>query len=72
MAVKCPVCEKQRNSSLKAARHIFGTGDRHHKAWVNSQGVSYTDLLIRQAIETGNRGFIALAEIIERSQEKTA
>ena len=69
MDVKCPVCKKQRNSSMKVARHIFGTGDKKHRGWVNSQGVSYTDLLIQQAMESGNRGFNTLAEIIERAQE---
>jgi xanthine dehydrogenase accessory factor len=69
MEVKCPVCKKQRNSSMKVARHIFGTGDKSHRGWVNSQGVSFTNLLIQQAMETGNRGFTALAEIVERAQE---
>ena len=69
MDVKCPVCKKQRNSSMKIARHIFGTGDRQHRGWVNSQGVSYTDLLIQQATEEGNKGFTALAQIVERAQE---
>ena len=69
MDIKCPVCKKQRNSSLKIARHIFGTGDKPHKGWVNSQGVSFTDLLIQQATETGNRGFTTLARIVESVQE---
>jgi hypothetical protein len=69
MDVKCPVCKKQRNSSMKVARHIFGTGDKNHRGWVNSQGVSFTDLLIQQATEDGNRGFMTLAEIVERAQE---
>ncbi|OPY74955.1 MAG: hypothetical protein A4E63_00554 [Syntrophorhabdus sp. PtaU1.Bin050] len=69
MDIKCPVCKKQWNSSLKVARHIFGTGDKVHKAWVNSQGVSFTGLLIQQATESGNRGFMILAEIIEKSQD---
>jgi hypothetical protein len=69
MDVMCPVCKKQRNSSLKVARHIFGTGDKPHRLWVNSQGVSFSDLLLQQAMETGNRGFTTLAEIIERAQE---
>ncbi len=68
MDVKCPVCQKQRNSSMKIARHIFGTGDRKHRGWVNSQGVSYTDLLIQQAMEDGNRGFTTLAQIVEQAQ----
>lgn len=68
MVVKCPVCKKQWDSSLKVARHIFGTGDRAHKAWVNSQGVSFTDLLIRQATASGNQSFLILGDIIEKAQ----
>jgi xanthine dehydrogenase accessory factor len=69
MDVKCPVCKKQRNTSMKVARHIFGTGDKSHRGWVNSQGVSFTDLLIQQATESGNHGFNTLARIIEQAQE---
>ncbi len=69
MDIKCPVCKKQWNSSLKVARHVFGTGDKAHKTWVNSQGVSFTGLLIQQATESGNRGFTTLAEIIEDAQD---
>ncbi len=68
MVIKCPVCKKQWNSSLKVARHVFGTGDKVHKAWVNSQGVSFTDLLIRQATAEGNQSFLILAAIIEEAQ----
>jgi hypothetical protein len=70
MDVKCPVCKKQWNSSLKVARHIFGTGDKTHKTWVNAQGVSFTGLLIQQAMETGNRGFLTLAEIVDAAQDR--
>jgi hypothetical protein len=68
MVVRCPVCRKQWDSSLKVARHIFGTGDKVHKAWVNSQGVSFTDLLIRHATASGNQSFLILAEIIDSAQ----
>jgi hypothetical protein len=54
---------------MKIARHIFGTGDKSHRVWVNSQGVSFTELLLQQAMGTGNRGFSTLAEIVERTQE---
>ncbi len=70
MAIKCPVCKKQWNSSLKVARHMFGTGDKPHRTWVNSQGLSFTALLIQQATEPGNRGFNTLAEIIENAQNE--
>jgi xanthine dehydrogenase accessory factor len=69
MNVKCPVCKKQNNSSMKIARHIFGTGDRPHKVWVNSHGVSFTDLLLQQALENGNQGFTTLAQLVESAQE---
>jgi hypothetical protein len=68
MAMRCPVCNKQYESSLKVARHVFGTGDKVHKAWVNSRGVSFTDLLIRQATASGNQSFLILAGIIEKAQ----
>ena len=54
---------------MKIARHIFGTGDKPHKGWVDSQGVSFTDLLIAQATDHGNRGLTTLAEIVERAQD---
>ena len=69
MDIKCPVCKKQKSSSMKIARHIFGTGDKPHKVWVNSQGVSYTDLLLQQALESGNQGCTTLAQLVERAQE---
>ena len=69
MDFTCPVCKKQWNASLKVARHIFGTGDKAHRAWVNSQRVSFTDLLIRQATASGNESFMILAKIIERAQD---
>jgi hypothetical protein len=49
---------------------VFGTGDKAHKAWVNSQGVSFTDLLIRQATASGNQSFLILAEIIEKARDQ--
>ncbi|MDR3567064.1 MAG: hypothetical protein P4L43_03460 [Syntrophobacteraceae bacterium] len=72
MYLKCPVCKKEWNASLKVARHIFGNGDKAHRAWVNSQGVSFTDLLIRQATGSGNQGFMVLAKIVESSQDGTS
>lgn len=70
MRVKCPVCKKQWDSALQVARHIFGTGDKAHRVWVNAHGLSYGDLLIQQAAEQGNRSYIALAEIIREAQDK--
>ncbi len=69
MYFKYPVCKKEWNAGLKVARHIFGNGDKAHRTWVNSQGVSFTDLLIRQATGSGNQGFMILAEIVESAQD---
>lgn len=53
MDIKCPVYKKQWNSSLKAARHVFGTKDKPHRAWADNHDVSFTGLLVLQAVESG-------------------
>ncbi len=69
-AFKCPVCKGQKewNSSLQVARHVFGVGDKAHRQWVDSQGVSFVDLLVEQATNPGNTAYNTLAEIIEKAQ----
>lgn len=71
-AVVCPVCGKQAKSgsAIDCARHIFGTGDKEHRTWVDGQGLSFIDLLIEQATTPGNRSYVILAEAIERAQGK--
>lgn len=72
MAFKCPVCKKQWNESLQVARHMFGTGDKPHKAWVDEQGkdkgFSFIDLMIEQATKPGNESYRILAAEIEKAQ----
>jgi hypothetical protein len=70
MIIKCPVCKREWNASLQVARHMFGTGDKEHRAWVDSQGVSFVDLLIEQATNPGNKSYLTLAELIEKAQDK--
>jgi hypothetical protein len=70
MSFKCPVCKKEWNASLQVARHMFGTGDKPHKAWVDSQGLSFIDLMIEQATTPGNKSYVTLAEIIEKAQDR--
>lgn len=65
---KCPVCKKEWSVSLQVARHVFGTGDKAHRAWVDSQGVSFVDLLVEQATNPGNKSYNILAELIEKAQ----
>jgi hypothetical protein len=53
---------------------MFGTGDKPHKAWVDeqgkAQGLSFIDLLIEQATTPGNKSYVILAEVIEKTQGK--
>jgi hypothetical protein len=69
MSVFCPVCKKVKKSPVDCARHIFGTGDKPHKAWVEGQGLSFIDLLLAQATEPGNKSYEQLGELIEKAQK---
>jgi hypothetical protein len=70
--VICPVCGKHAKTgkAIDCARHMFGTGDKAHKEWVDAQGLSFIDLLIEQATTPGNKSYELLAEYIEKAQEK--
>jgi len=71
---KCPVSKKEWNSSLQVARHMFGTGDKPHKAWIDEQGkdkgFTFIDLMIEQATTPGNKSYVTVAELIEKAQGK--
>ncbi|MCX7857254.1 MAG: hypothetical protein N2513_04655 [Deltaproteobacteria bacterium] len=68
MNFRCPVCKKQYVTSLQVARHIFGTGDKPHRGWVESKGYSFIDLLLEQATGPGNKSYEILAKVVEESQ----
>jgi hypothetical protein len=55
---------------MDLARHIFGTGDKEHKEWVNSKGHNFIELLLIQTMEPGNKGYKTLAELLEKEAEK--
>jgi hypothetical protein len=55
---------------LDCARHIFGTGDKPHRKWVDDQGLSFIDLMIEQATTPGNKSYQILADVIEKDAEK--
>lgn len=69
--VICPVCGKKAKtgSAIDCARHMFGTGDKPHRDWVNAQGLSFIDLLIEQATTSGNKSYEILAEVIKKAQK---
>lgn len=68
----CPVCGKKAKtgSAIDCARHMFGTGDKPHRQWVDAQGLSFIDLLIEQATTPGNKSYETLAEVILKDAEK--
>lgn len=66
----CPVCKKEYAVSIEAARHIFGTGDKKHRAWIESQGESYAELLVQQATNPGNASYETVAKLVEKAQDK--
>jgi hypothetical protein len=53
---------------LSCARHYFGTGDKAHRQWIESQGHSYIDLLLAQISEPGNKSYDIMKELIEKAQ----
>ncbi len=55
---------------MQVARHLLGVGGKAHRAWVSANGLSFTDLLMEQATMAGNKGYAALARIIEEAQDK--
>lgn len=70
MSYKCPACKKEWPTSKQVARHMFGTGDKAHRAWIESQGYSYIDLLLEQVSEPGNKSYEILSGLIEKAQDK--
>lgn len=66
MSYHCPVCNKVSFSALDLARHMVGRGDKVHRDWMKSKGVSYSELLIRQLKSFGNEGFKVLEDILEK------
>ena len=69
MSVKCPVCGKLKKDPIDCARHMFGTGDKPHRAWFEAQGLSYIDLLLSQATEPGNKAYTEVGALIQKAQQ---
>ncbi len=70
MSVICPVCKKVKKNPVDCARHMFGTGDKPHKAWFEAQGLSFIDLLLAQATEPGNKSYEQVGEVIAKVQDQ--
>jgi len=66
---KCPACIKVGNTSLDLARHMMGRGDKVHRDWINSQGLSYAELLGLQMRSFGGEGFHKLANLLEKTSK---
>ena len=66
MGYQCPVCQKVWKDTLNLARHMLGTGDRPHREWIESKGLRYTDLLLMQTTDLQNKGYLTLANLLEK------
>lgn len=69
MSVICPVCEKVKKNPVDCARHMFGTGDKPHRAWFEAQGLSFIDMLLDQATQPGNKSYEQVGELVEKAQK---
>ena len=67
---RCPGCRKICPDTQDLARHYMGQTDKKHKEWLKTQGLSYAQLLTWQVTEFGNRGYDALAEVLEKEAPK--
>ncbi len=67
---KCPVCRKICLDHLDLARHYLGQTDRKHKDWLKTQSLSYAKLITQQVTEFGNKGYEALAKVLEKQAQK--
>jgi hypothetical protein len=63
---KCPVCRKITSTHFDLARHYLGQTDKKHKDWLKTQDLSYARLITMQVTEFGNKGYDALAKVLEK------
>ncbi len=63
---RCPCCRKITSDTMDLARHFLGQTDRKHKDWLKTKGLSYAQLIRWQGTEFGNKGYKALAELLEK------
>ena len=67
---RCPCCRKICPDTHDLARHYLGQSDNKHKEWLKTQGLSYAQLLTWQVTEFGNKGYDALAAVLEKEAPK--
>lgn len=70
MNYHCPVCHKVSTSAKDLARHMMGTGNKEHRDWIESKGLSFSKLLTMQAVSFGDKGYQALVELLEKEAER--
>jgi hypothetical protein len=67
---RCPCCRKISSDTHDLARHYLGQTDEKHKEWLKTKGHSYAQLITWQVTEFGNKGYDALAEVLEKEAPK--
>jgi hypothetical protein len=66
----CPVCKKVSPKALDLARHMMGRGDKVHRDWIASKGLSYSAILTKQLKDFGGEGFKDLEAVLEKETKK--
>jgi len=49
---------------------MLGRGDKVHRDWIKSKGLSYSEILTKQLQSFGGEGFKALEEVIEKETKQ--
>jgi hypothetical protein len=49
---------------------MLGTGDKAHREWIDSKGLSFANLMLMQSAEPGNRGYKTLSDLLEKEAPK--
>jgi len=49
---------------------MLGRGDKVHRDWIKSKGLSYSEILTKQLQSFGGEGFRALEEVLEKETKQ--
>ena len=68
MIYGCPVCERTTATAMDMCKHMANTAFRfeEHPEWIESHGISYTEMLGLKDGKLGKGSYKALAELVEK------
>ena len=66
--MSCMQKNLERHGELSQA-HVR-EGDKTHREWIDSKGLSFANLMLTQSTEPGNRGYKTLSDLLEKEAPK--